>query len=508
MVWQGVILIFGRKKKSVMVPMDLSDINGMDIDEKSIPSSIKECEKLAKRIFGDSSDIVVQVMETEKGKAMILYIDGLTNKDLIDRDIIRPLKSSEFDGSIDHALKSVYKETEDFEKCIEDVLTGCTAVFYEDSRKAWILELREWDRRSVDEPHAESVIRGPKEGFTETLRTNTALVRRKIKTPNLMFEDMVIGRQTRTTVSLVYIKGIVNQKVLNKVREQLSKIDTDIILETGHLESYMDENAYSPVSGIGMTQKPDVVAMRLSEGMVAIMCDGTPHVLTVPELFISNLFQIDDYYNRTLYSSLIRVLRLIGLLTAVMLPGLAIAIFTYHQEMMPSIFLASIINASTKTPMPMAFEALILILMFELLREAGTRLPKVIGSAITIVGSLIIGDAAVSAGLVGAPMVIVVALTAVAGFIVPNLTEFIFIYRAIIWFMGTIMGLIGVASATFIMLAQLVSTRSYGIPILSSFSKNEMKDSLFRFPLWSIGYRPQSIVKNNRKRRGRNMEQL
>jgi hypothetical protein len=182
-----------------------------------------------------------------------------------------------------------------------------------------------------------------------------------------MFENVTIGRQTGTTVSLAYINGIVNRDVLNNVRDRVSQIDTDIILESGQIEQYIEENTFSPISGIGLTQKPDVVAHRISEGCVAILCDGTPHVLTAPELMISNIFTIEDYYNRAVYASIIRILRLIGLFITVLLPGLAIAILTYHPEMMPSVFLTNVIDASMQTPMPMAAEVFLLILMFELL---------------------------------------------------------------------------------------------------------------------------------------------
>ena len=250
-----------------------------------------------------------------------------------------------------------------------------------------------------------------------------------------------------------------------------------------------------------MTQKPDVLAQRLAEGRVGVLCDGTPHALTVPSLFIENLHTASDYYNRVIYSSLMRILRSIGLLITVMLPGLSVAVITYHQEMIPSAFLTSIISTTLKTPMPVAVEVLLLTIMFEMLREAGTRLPKAVGSAITIVGSLIIGDAAVNAGIVSAPIVIIVALTAVTGFMVPSLSEFTLVYRGLFWLLGSTMGLVGIGSAMVIMLTQLASTDSFGIPILDSFAKSERKDGVIRYPLWSMVYRPERLVKDNRRRK-------
>ena len=350
-----------------------------------------------------------------------MFVEGLVNKDLLDRDVIKPLKSADFDGDIPKIVKTLFEETDDFSALVRKILSGSVAIFYGKSSKAYLIELREWNERAVEEPTAESVIRGPKEGFTENIRTNTALIRRKIKNQRLVIEHQVYGRQTSTPVEIVYIDGIVNQRVLTEIKKRLAKIDVDNIMESGQIEQYICENVLSPVSGIGLTQKPDVVAMRILEGRIAILCDGTPHVLTIPELFIENLQTVEDYYNRPIYATFIRLLKLIALFITVVLPGLSIAILTYNEEMVPSTFLISVINSSLKTPMPLAAEVFLLTLMFELLREAGTRLPKAVGSAITIVGSLIIGEAAVSAGIVSEPMVIVVAIAAVTSFMVPNL---------------------------------------------------------------------------------------
>lgn len=473
-----------------------------NIEKQAVPSHISECEKLVKDTFSNSSDVVIQTFATHKNTAMIVFIDGLVNKDLIDRDIIKPIKSSEFDGDISLTLKTIFEEADDISVVVEQVLCGNVAVFYEKSGKAYLVEFKGWEKRTVAEPDAESVIRGPKEGFTENIRTNTALIRRKIKTPKFIVESMTLGRQTKTAVALVYIDGIVNQDVLAELKRRLSKIDTDEILETGQIEQHICGHTFSPLSGIGLTQKPDVAAQRVLGGRVAVLCDGTPHALTIPELFMENLQTAEDYYNRTIYSSIVRILRGLALLTSVLLPGLAVAIFTYHAEMVPSVFLTSIITATLKTPMPLAAEALLLMVMFELLREAGARMPKVVGSAITIVGSLIIGEAAVSAGIISEPMVIVVALTAVTSFMTPNLLEFMVVYRGIFWLLGTVMGLIGIGVGIFIMMTQLISTETFGIPILASFSKNECKDSFVRFPLWSLKHRPEAIVKENiRKQR-------
>ncbi len=433
---------------------------------------------------------------------MIVYVDGLADKDLIDRDIIMPLKSPLFDGNIGLALHATFTETEDLTKFTQSVLGGFVGLFYGGCSKVFLVEFRKYAMRSIEEPKAETVVRGPKEGFNENIRTNTSLIRRKIRNPKLVVENVSVGKQTNTNVELVYISGIVNTDVLNTVRKQISQIDAGMMLESGQLEQYLDDNPFSPVSGVGLTQKPDVAAARILEGRVAVLIDGAPHALTIPELFIENLHTAEDYYTRTVYSSILRILRLIGLFVTVMLPGLAVAIMTYNQEMIPSVFLSSIVSAMQKTPMTVSAEILVMTIMFELLKEAGTRLPQAVGSAISIVGSLIVGEAAVNAGIVSEPSVIIVAIAAVSSFIVPNLNEFVLVYRGFFWLMGSMMGLIGIGSGFVLMLTQLISEKSYGIPILSSFSKNEIKDSFIRFPLKTMKCRPSSIEKRNIKREG------
>lgn len=469
-------------------------------NERAVPSDIDQCEEFVKDIFCNSFDMVIQSFETNKDKALIVYVDGLSDKDLIDRDIIRPLKTEHFNGDVGKVINATFIETEDITKFTQSVLGGFVALLYSNCSKFYLIEFRQYQMRSVEEPKAETVVRGPKEGFNENIRTNTSLIRRKIRNPKLVIENMTIGDRTNTGVELVYVNGLVNLNVLNAIKKHLNKIDVDMIFESGQIEQYICKNTYSPVSGVGLTQKPDVAAARILEGRVAVLIDGTPHALTIPELFVENLHTSEDYYNRTIYSSILRVLRLIGLFITVMLPGLAVAVMTYNQEMIPSIFLSSIVSAMQKTPMTVAAEILLMTIMFELLKEAGTRLPLAVGSAISIVGSLIVGEAAVNAGIVSEPSVIIVAISAVSSFIVPNLVEFVIIYRGLFWLLGASMGLIGIGAANAIMLTQLISTRSYGIPILSSFSKNEMKDSFVRFPLGLLKYRPTSIQKRNIKR--------
>ncbi len=491
-----MVTILGIRKKKAKHSEEQNNTS----EKLNVPANIHECEKLVKKMFGGSSDIIVRPFNTYREKAMVVYVDGMADQNLIDRDIVSPLKLHAFKGDLAVALETPFSVTDDMNIFAERVLTGETGLFYGSIKKAFLIEFKSWQNRPIEEPAAEAVVRGPKEGFVEDIRTNTSMIRRKIKTTDLRFESMKLGRQTKTMVSIAYIEGIVNQEILGEFRGRLKEIDTDMILETGQIEQLIDKNTFSPFSGIGLTQKPDVLAQRLLEGRVGLLVDGTPHALTVPEMFMDNFRTAEDFYNNTLYVNFVRIFRGIALFVTAVLPGLAIAIFTYSQEMIPSVFLSNLISSSMKTPMPFSFEILLMTVMFELIKEAGIRMPKTVGSALTIVGSLIIGDAAINVGLVSAPSVIVVAVAALASFVLPSLTAFMLVYRTLFWLLGSIMGVIGIGAGMVIMIVHISSTESFGRPILSSFSKQEMKDSLFHFPLKNLIYRPTSIARENVKK--------
>lgn len=478
--------------------------NIYELKRKVIPKNMLYLEEVLLGMFSKSMDIVIQRFKTVKEEAIVCYVDGLVNKDLINRDIIRPLKSVEFNGNVPQTLNGIFVEEQDFNKMIQGLLSGLVIVFYENSDVGFTIEFRDFATRGVQVPEAETVTRGPKEGFNECININTSLLRRKIKTSNFVIEPIFIGRQSKTAVGLCYIKGIVNLEVLDTVRRKLEKIDTDLILESSNIEQLMVDAPFSTISGVGVTQKPDIAASRLVEGRVAIIIDGTPHVLTIPELFIENLQTAEDYYIRPIHATFLRWLRLFGLFLSILLPGLSVAIITFNQEMIPSVFLTNFIASSEKTPLPEGAEVFFLVVMFELLKEAGTRLPKSVGSAITIVGALIIGDAAVNANIVSAPTVIIVALTAVSSLLIPALNAFSTAYRFLFLALGASMGIIGISVGLVLLVTHVTSINSFGVPVLSSFEKVGLKyslnDSLIRGSIKKMLYRPSVLAKRNKKR--------
>ncbi|TWH45435.1 spore germination protein [Sporomusa sp. KB1] len=468
--------------------------------------------------FKKSGDVIFFEFVTFSGvKVLIVYIEGLVSKEILGRDIINAfiMKSKELPANtlLDSKILTTLVtaagviETQTMSEVIDDLVNGNTVLFVDGVATAFLIESKGWETRTVAEPDTESVIRGPREGFIENIRTNTSLLRRKIKNPNLVFENITLGKQTKTNVAIAYIDGIVNQAVLGEVRRRLNKIDTDSILETGYIEQFIEDSPFSPLATIANTQKPDILAGKLLEGRVGIFCDGTPHVLTVPHLLVETLQTSEDYYVRPFMASMWRIIRLTALFFSIFVPGLYVALQTYHQEMIPTILLLRMAGSISDIPFPAGAEMLIMVIFYELLRESGVRLPRAVGSAISIIGALIVGESAVNAGLVSAPVVIVTAVTGVAGFIVPALSEAIMFFRFFFLIAGSVMGLYGVVCGLFLIVLYAVSLRSFGVPYTSSLAPSDqgvLMDFFLRFPLWAMKKRPPAIAKDNQQRRGDN----
>lgn len=464
-----------------------------------ISISIQENKDTLKNIFKNSADLKFYDCESVCGvKAMIVFIEELVKKEVLDRDVINPFilntsnekasKIKDFNTFKKILPVSEIKEIKDLSSAIEEIINGGTVIFCEGIDFAISVSCRGWEKRAINEPTAEIVVKGPKEGFIENLNVNRSLLRVKIKNPNLVFEEMQIGSLTKTKINIIYIDGVVDVSVLEEVRRRLSKVELDSVLDVGYLEEYLEDSHISLLETVGNSQKPDVVASKLLEGRVAIMCDGTPQVITVPHIFIEAIQSCEDYYSRPYIATFLRLVRIAALFISIFLPAFYVALETYHQEMIPTEYLMTMIGAELGTPLPAFLEALLMVLAFELLKESGTRMPKALGSAISIVGALVIGDAAVSAGIVSSDLIVVIAFTAVCSFIVSSLNEVITFYRLILLILAGVMGLYGMTAGTFIMIIHATSLRSLGVPYLSPLSPinpRGLKDAVIRFPIWS-----------------------
>jgi spore germination protein KA len=504
-----------RKANAKRLPVHDS-VSQQPVQSESLTTSLPENIKKIKEVLGNSGDIVIREIRIGPGRqiqAAIFYTEGLVDTKSAQQYIMETLMSDiEFTGpnllqDMKDCILTVgdIQDVKEFGTLFTSLLSGDVILLLDGFAQGFMIGMSGWESRNVSEPATESVVRGPKEGFTENLQTNTALIRRKIKDPNLWLERKQIGRVTKTNVAVMYIHGIVNDKIVEEVRMRLDRIDIDGILESGYVEELIQDETYSPFPTIYNSERPDVIAAELLEGKIAILVDGTPFVLIVPALFISFFHSSEDYFQRADISSFIRVLRVIGFLIALLGPSLYIAITTFHQEMLPTQLLIGLASQREGVPFPAFIEALMMEVTFEILREAGLRMPKAIGPAVSVVGTLVIGQAAVEAGIVSAAMVIVVSITAISSFVFPasNMSMAVRMLRFPLMGLAASFGIFGIIIGIIALVLHLCSLRSFGVPYMSPFAPiivDDLKDTIFRVPHWAMSSRPRLISQKNVRR--------
>lgn len=485
-----------------------------------INPSLPQTLTLLQERLGHSPDFIIRNFGDSPSHASplaICYIEGLIEQNLLS-DLMEALiadlaSSTSFTSDVHTAVDALKQKipmgnikiinTED--QMITAILAGNVVILVDGVQVALAASIQGGIRRAVEEPTTQTVVRGPKEGFTEELSTNITLLRRKLRTPDLKFDSHNIGRYTQTRVVLAYIEGLAKPEVIEEAKKRLQSIDTDSILESGYIEEFIQDEPLSPFPTILNTERPDSVAGSLLDGQIAIFVDGTPFVLLAPVTFIKFFHSSEDYYQRYDISTFLRIIRLFSFLIALLLPSLYIAITTFQQEMLPTTLLITLAAQREGTPFPALLEALIMELIFEIIREAGVRMPRVIGPAISIVGALVIGQAAVQAGLVSAAMVIVVSFTAISNFVIPsfNMASTVRLIRFMLMLLAGSLGLFGILIGVIPILTHLVSLKSFGVNYLmpyAPFTKSNMKDFLIRVPWWAMKTRPTGISGSNKTR--------
>ncbi|WP_256758934.1 spore germination protein [Cohnella sp. WQ 127256] len=476
---------------------------------------------LFREALGQSPDLIIREMKISNTvPAAILYMDGLVDVQSLHDFVIKPLMSVKFKDlnvvlpSKQNLLELLVEEvlgagemeiSGNSEELIKHLLSGNAILLLEEKRDCIRIKVAGLEERNVTEPLTQSVVRGPMEAFTENSQTNIALIRRKIKDPNLWLESSSIGNVTQTKVSILYISSIASDKVLNEVRARLKKINIDGILESGYIEEFIQDKTYTPFPTVYNSERPDTIAAGLLEGRVAIVVDGTPFVLLVPGLFIHFFQSSEDYAQRSDISSLIRLMRYLAFCIALFAPSLYIAITTFHQEMLPTSLLINLASQREGVPFPAFIEALLMEVTYEILREAGVRMPRTVGQAVSIVGTLVIGQAAVQAGIISAVMVIIVSITAISSYVMPSGSMSISVRMLRFIFMGLAasFGIFGILIGIFGLIFHLCNLSSFGIPYMSPlapFIAQDQKDTLFRLPWPRLLTRPLLVNKKNIKR--------
>jgi spore germination protein KA/spore germination protein len=506
-----------KKPKSLPGPTDFSFVS--DLKSVEFSPDIDENEAYLREIFTDCSDVVIRPFQSDPGvKAVAVMVDGLVKSDQVQRALEMLMVYWKGEGSDVEEIKekvlpaAQISIVENYADMLDGVLSGDTAILLEGSTKAILAEFRGPNTRSVGKPSTEEIIRGPQEGFIENIRVNTSLLRRKIKTPNLKMKALKLGRHSRTNVAVAYMDGIVDPKLLEEVLGRLNKIDVDIILETGQLEEYMQDSAYSPFPQMQVSERPDGVAAALMNGRIAIFVDGTPMVMLLPTVFLNFLLTVEDHYERFQFATFLRWLRYAFLLLSLFIPAWYVASTTFHPEMIPTTLLLSFASAREKIPFPAVIEVLIMEIVFEALREAGIRLPKQIGAALSILGALIIGQASVEAGIVSAPVVIVVSITGIASFTIPQYNGAVALrmLRFPLIILASMFGIYGVLIGAMFIIGHMAKMRSFGVPYLSPAApySPDLKNALIRVPHWAGTHRPSYLHPQDPIRRGGDAKEI
>ncbi|MFC0270548.1 spore germination protein [Metabacillus herbersteinensis] len=514
------VLKWFKKLTSTSQNQDQELVNPQE-ERESLTGILKEDFYKIERLFEGSSDFSYRKFEINATySAIILYLDGLVDMNRMESNVINPLLTHNEDllqkpiitiKEIEEELHSAQvKKGGTIQEVVDHILSGDTVLLVSGFNQSLFISEQSWQQRSVNDPPSEPVVYGPREGFTENIRTNTSMIRRRLKTSQLKLESITIGELSKTEVVIAYLEGIAQDSIVEEVRTRLNRINIDAIEDSGYILEFIEDNPYSVFPQVLQTERPDRVVGSLLEGKIGIIVENSPFALIAPVTFFVMMNSPEDYYGRFMISTFTRWLRYLFLFVALLFPSIYIAVTTFHQELLPTNLLFSVAASREKVPFPAVVEALLMEITFEALREAGLRLPRPIGATVSIVGALVIGQAAVEAGIVSAPLVIVVSITGIASFMFASysLTGAIRLLRFMMMFIAATLGFYGILLGVFFILVHLVQLRSFGVPYLtpvSPFNFNNLKDVFIRAPWWAMVERPEQTAKSNLKRMSKSL---
>ena len=426
-------------------------------------------------------------------KCIVCVLDGMINSLQLSQMIMRPILSYKFDNDAPYSVYETIKqrvvsslemnEAENFEDAYFFLFSGFAVVFVDGMPKCLVMGIQGFEKRKTGEPSNEPNIKGAKECFTETLNDNKAMLHRRIKSPSLKIKQFKIGNQIKTSVAVCYLESAVDMRLVADVESRILSAPIDEVCDYGEIAAFLDSGIKSYFTAVGNTERPDTLCSKLSEGRVAVLVDGSPYAMYVPYLFTDSFSTVDDYNNRPFYATFNRLLKYFSFVISVILPGFYVAVGTYHQELLPPSLMYTVAAAEASTPFSLMQEAVMVLILYEIMREAGLRLPKAIGHAVSIIGALVIGDAVVNAGLVGAPMLVVVAVTAIASYVIYPLYESISVLRIIFILLGGFTGIYGVMLGVCTLCVNITSLNPYGVPYsspISPLSKKNAADVFYR----------------------------
>ena len=459
--------------------------------------SINEIKLSLQSQFDNSADLSVRVFTLKsalKIQAAVITMEGLVDKEQLSQSVLNPLLTFDY-GARDSAAVSVIAyssvmassdviKLSSADEIVTSITSGFAVLMIDGAEELYAVGVQGYSFRGVSEPESEVVQRGSREGFTEPLRVNMSMIRRRMKTPDLKFEQMTVGTDSKTQLMICYLQSQVSLDLLNKLKNRLSGCNLETVLASGYLSDYLEDNGSGSLfSGVGISERPDTVCGKLTEGRIAIIVDGTPAVMIVPHLFVEEFQSVDDYSNRTYYAAFIRLMKYLSFFVSVFLPGLYVALAQFHPEYFPTWLLINTSESLAQTPFPVTAEVLAITVVYEIMKEAGLRIPKSLGHAVSIVGALVIGDSAVNAGIISASTLMVVATAAICGYVTSPLYPPIMMLRMLFIVVGGFTGLWGITLATAVVLIGMCAKTSLGVPYLSSlspFSLRRMRDVFIR----------------------------
>ncbi len=496
-------------RKAMIIEEKTSQLN-TSLNNVIITNSLQENIAIMKTLFVDDDSFIIRKIDNNNNENIhfaITYCDGMVDATLISDNIIKPLQISNNisnDNIVDDLIKKIVqlnkiKRTKNIKDIVVDITYGEAILFIDGINEVLILNTKLTEKRAIMEPDSEKILAGPREGFTELLLTNISLIRRKLRTNQLKFRYLEIGDISHTKACICYIDNVVNREVLNEFKKRLKKIKIDGVLDTEYVTELTKNNKISPFRTTGFSERPDVIVARLLEGRIAFLLDGTPDVLTIPYLFAENFQSSEDYYYNYYYASFSRLLRILGFLLTISIPALFISVGVYHKEMLPTPLFINFAIERSSAPLPAAAELFVMLIIFDLLKETGARMPSKVGEALSIVGVIVIGQAAVEARLVAAPTIIIVALTGITSLVVPKLNASIIFARFFLLFLASSLGLYGFIIGFTLLLIHILNLKSFNVPqidLTGNFKFQNIKDIFFRSPMWKMIKRPKNLSKN------------
>ena len=464
-------------------------------------------EKKIISLFSKDADIQSRAFKAGGKSIYLFYIDCLVDSNLVANGIFGALnklnssdvcKGKNIINCLEKeviAVASVKKISED-KDVQEEIFNGSVIICEENNIEYLAVNVAGFSKRSITEPPTSSVVRGPREGFIEDINVNLSMVIRRLKTPALAVKTLKVGARTHTKIALVYIDGIVNPKVVKSLEEKLEKIDIDGIIDSYYIEELLSSSTDKFFKRLGNSEKPDVIASRVLEGRIAIMVDGSPIVLTAPFILFEDIQSPGDYYDIPQRSSLVRIVRFVGLLLAILLPGVYVALQSYQYRVLPINFLITLLSSIEGISFPPILEILFVLFLFEILNEASVRMPKQLGMALSIIGALVLGDTAVQAGIITPPSIVVVAISGITLYIIPNQASEASMLRTVFTVIGGFTGIYGIFLGFIILTTYLVTIQSYNVPYMAPFAPSvstDKKDAFIKKPVSSMIYRPRSF---------------